>query len=122
MRHFIILTLILGLVSGMFYTQEAKAIDPVTIAILAPVAIKAAQVAAPYVIRGLKSGAMGLLEMGKNVLEILLLPLGIIETTLLWPFGMLGTGVQHIAKGFIAPFKLVWNTILLPIRFCGVDI
>ena len=38
---------------------RAEAIDPVTIAILAPVALKVAQRASPYIIRSLQAGGMG---------------------------------------------------------------
>ena len=53
------------LVSGWFLSSapEARAIDPVTIAILTPIAIKAAQVAAPYILKGLTN-------MGKASLKI----------------------------------------------------
>ncbi len=122
MRHLIIIGLIAALVSGMFYTQKAEAIDPVTIAILAPIALKAAKIAAPYVIRGLKCGAVGMLEMGVDVLKILLLPLGVLEVVLLWPFGLLQSGFGHIVQGGWAPFALVGDTLLLPLRFCGIDV
>ena len=42
---------------------RARAMDPVTIAVLAPVAVKAAQVALPYVIRGLQCGGAQLIKM-----------------------------------------------------------
>ena len=53
-RHFIIFGLIFSVIFGAYLTPapEAKAIDPITIAILTPIAIKAAQIAAPYVLRG----------------------------------------------------------------------
>ena len=114
--------LIVALVAGAFSTPKAHAIDPVTIAILAPIAIKAAQVAAPYVIRGLKSGGVGLIKVGADALKILLLPLGILQCTILAPFGGLSSGLPNIAQGAVAPFTLVMDTILLPIRFCGVGI
>jgi len=35
--------------------QKAEAMDPVTIAILAPIALKGARAASPYVIRGMQN-------------------------------------------------------------------
>jgi len=122
MRHIIIIALIVTICSGALFAPRARAIDPVTIAILAPIAIKGAQIAAPYVIRGLISGGKGMLEMGKDVLNVLRLPWGILQSTLLAPFGGFSSGVNNIVKGGIAPFQLIWDTILLPIRFCGVGV
>lgn len=101
---------------------RAKAMDPVTIAILAPIAIKGAQVAAPYVMRGLQSGAVHLMTMGGDLLETFSLPLGTVQATLGVPFGQLGPGVGNLVKGGIAPFKLAWHTLMLPLAFCGVGV
>lgn len=99
---------------------SAAAMDPVTIAILTPIAIKGAQIAAPYVMRGLQSGAVHMVKMGGDLLETCYLPLGAVQTTLGAPFGLLGSGVGNLVKGGIAPFKLVWHTLTLPLAFCGV--
>lgn len=121
MRRTVLLLIVLMIGFAVFRVQEAKAMDPVTIAILAPIAIKAAKIAAPYVLRGLKSGGAHLLKMGKDTLEILYLPLGVVRCTLLAPFGQLGPGMKNIVQGGIAPFKLALDAVLLPIAFFGVD-
>lgn len=97
----------------------AKAIDPVTIAILAPIAIKAAKVMRPYIQRGLISGTRGIIQTGKDTLEILYLPWGVVQMTLGLPFGGLGPGLRNVAKGAIAPFKVVADVLYLPIQFTG---
>jgi hypothetical protein len=109
------------LITGAFIipAPKAKAIDPVTLAILAPIAIKAAQTASPYVIKGLANGAKHLVLMGKNTLEILYLPLGVVQTTVGVPFGGLAPGIKNIVQGSIAPFKLTFNALMLPLAFCG---
>lgn len=121
MKRTVLLLIAIIIGFAAFRVQEAKAMDPVTIAILAPIAIKAAQIAAPYVIRGLKSGGVHLVKMGKDVLEILYLPLGVVRCTVLAPFGQFGPGVKNIVEGGIAPFKLALDAVLLPVAFCGVD-
>ena len=98
---------------------EAKAIDPVTIAILAPIAIKAAKVMRPYIQRGIISGTKGLIQTGKDTLEILYLPWGVVQMTLGLPFGGLGPGISNIGRGLIAPFKVVADVLYLPIQFTG---
>ena len=123
MKRLEIADLMLTIIFGIFPSQpKAEAIDPVTIAILTPIAIKAAKIAAPYVIRGLISGGKGMLLMGGNILEILLLPWGALQCTVGVPFGMFGHGMSNVIQGGIAPFKLAWNSLLLPIRFFGVGI
>ncbi len=98
---------------------QAKAIDPVTIAILAPIAIKAAKVMRPYIQKGLVAGTKGIIQTGKDTLEILYLPWGVVQMTLGLPFGGLGPGLTNVGKGLIAPFKVVGDVLLLPIQFTG---
>ena len=105
-----------------FFTPKAEAFEPVTMALLAPVALKVYEAAEPRLIRGLTCGGKKLVEMGGNVFEILYLPLGIVQTTLGMPFGFFSSGVRNIGKGLIAPGKLVLNTIALPFALVGVDI
>jgi hypothetical protein len=100
-------------------TPPAKAMDPVTIAILAPIAIKAAKVMRPYIQKGLISGTRGLIQTGKDTLEILYLPWGIVQMTLGLPFGGLGPGMANVGRGLIAPFKVVADVLYLPIQFTG---
>lgn len=56
MWKLILCLLIGGILISPFASREARAMDPVTIAILAPVAVKCAEIAAPYVWRGLQNG------------------------------------------------------------------
>lgn len=72
------------LVAGFlcFPAKRAEAIDPVTIAILTPIAIKVARQASPYIIRSMRAGSAHLLKTGKHMLNIFLLPLGCLEMTL----------------------------------------
>ncbi len=116
-----LLTLIFA--AGLFLAPapRAEAIDPVTIAILAPVALKVAQKASPYVIRGLQSGGMHMINMGRHMLQIFLLPIGVLQSTVGMPFNMFGSGVQNMVKGGTAPFLLVLDVIILPFSFFGVS-
>ena len=109
MRNLLIIFLVLAICTGMFWTQRAEAfVDPVTIAILAPLALKAAKVAAPYVLRGLVSGGKGLLEMGIDVLNIMRLPLGVIQSTVLAPF-CFSDGIYNIGKGLSRRSSWDWT-------------
>ena len=99
---------------------RAEAMDPVTIAILAPLAVKAAQVAAPYVVRGIKCGALQMKKMGIDLAKIIALPLGLCQMTVGAPFGYFKRGANNCWIGIQSPFKLVWDTLMLPLAFAGV--
>ena len=103
-----------------FAAPRAEAMDPVTIAILAPLAVKAAQVAAPYVVRGIKCGALQMKKMGIDLAKILALPLGIGQMTIGAPFGYFKRGADNCWVGIQSPFKFVWDTLMLPLAFIGV--
>ena len=121
-KKFLLLTIILSMAFMLVPVQKAKAIDPVTIAILAPIALKVAQIAQPYVTKGLINFGKGLLICGKDVLEIFKLPLGFIQTTVGIPFGAFPAGVRNIFYGCIAPFKLGLHVMMLPLNIFGVGV
>ena len=102
--------------------QPARAIDPVTIAILAPIALKVAQAASPYVLRAAKNTGTGLVKMGKDVLELVYLPYGLGKMSFGYPFGGFRSGVVYTIKGCIAPCKLIAHTLLLPVYMIGVEV
>ncbi len=103
----------------MIAPPKAQA-EPVTMVILAPLALEAAKQVSPYAISALQSGGRQLLEVGKDLGNLLRLPLGIIQVTLGLPFGMLGDGVENITIGLFAPFQLVGDVLILPLSFFGV--
>ena len=106
---------------GPATVPEARAMDPVTIAILAPLAIKGAKIAAPYVGRGFICGCKHLGKMCIDVGKILNLPLGLIQMTLGAPFGYVKTGTNNCWYGVQAPLKLAFDALMLPIAFAGID-
>ena len=110
--------LLFGAAPGL--APRLRAMDPVTIAILAPVAVKAAQVALPYVIRGMQCGGAQLIKMGLDVANILRLPVGLLQSTLGAPVGFFDLGVSNMCQGGLAPFKLAWDTVMFPISITGV--
>lgn len=115
-RNIIIFGLIFSVIFGCYLTPapEAKAIDPVTIAILTPIAIKAAQIAAPYVLRGLRNMAIAASKTIPDFVNLLKLPLGVLLMTIGAPFGTFMRGCTYIVHGLIAPFKLSWHLLCVP--------
>jgi hypothetical protein len=102
---------------------KAKAIDPITMAILAPVAMKLAEASKPYVIKSIIGTAKGVFNIGKAALEILYLPLGLMEVTFGLPFKKGRSGVKHLLRGgVIAPAKIVIHSLLLPVYMTGMKI
>ena len=124
-RKICLIILFAGLLTGFFThtTPEAQAIDPVTIAILTPIAIKAAQIAAPYVYRGLANMGKASLKIFPDMVNIFKLPIGIGLVLFGWPFpGGLKKGVVYTAQGFCAPSLLVWHTLMIPVAAFGVNV
>ena len=118
-KKIMLLTLVLALFAPCAMPR-AEAMDPVTIAILAPLAVKAAQVAAPYVVRGIKCGALQMKKMGIDLAKFIALPLGLCQMTIGAPFGYFERGANNCWIGIQSPFKLVWDTLMLPLAFTGV--
>ena len=119
-KTWILLLLCLLCFAAPHAMPRAEAMDPVTLAILTPIAIKGAQIAAPYVMRGLMSGAQHMVSMGYDLVNFFRLPLGALQVTVGIPFGQLGNGVRNMVAGGIAPFKFVIKTLLLPVAFCRI--
>ena len=105
--------------SGMF-TPRARAIDPVTMAVLAPIALKGARKASPYVISGLQRTGRQLLVIGGDIANLLRLPLGVVQATVGVPFGFLGDGLKNIGTGLMSPLELVLDVLNLPLTAIGL--
>ena len=122
-KYALILTTVLMLFAFFYPQPEAKAMDPVTIAVLAPIAIQVAKTMMPYVVRGLiNMGRMGL-KAGKELISILRLPLGLIQTLFLFPWGRnFSSGLRNMGHGAIAPFKFCFYVILLPFSIFGIGL
>lgn len=118
MRRTITITLLVVCMTTLFPAPEAQAFDPVTLAILAPIAIKVAEASAPYIYRGVSNAGKCMLHMGKDVYEFFYFPLGLGYMC----FGNLKRGLVYVIKGGIAPGKLVFHTLLLPISLFGLNI
>ena len=117
--------MVLVVLTGVFYfgapRSEVSAMDPVTISLLAPVAIKVLQTASPYIIKALVGTGKTLAKMGLDTLNILRLPLGFFEVTVLAPW-FFKRGMMDILKGSVAPVKLTLRTLTLPLAMCGANI
>ncbi|MBS1371849.1 MAG: hypothetical protein HPZ91_18035 [Lentisphaeria bacterium] len=120
-KHLLILILVIA-GTGFFAVPEAKAMDPVTIAILAPAAMRMAEATHPYIMQGIGCAARGMAKAGLAGFRILYLPWGVVQCTLGLPLGGLGPGIGNIVEGGTAPFELGFRLIMLPVNFCGVDI
>ena len=113
MRKFLLISFAVLFMSPLFFRLHA--VEPVTMIVLAPLALKAAKEASPYVIGGMQNAGNQMVCIGKDIFEIFCLPLGAIQCTAGAPFGLLGNGINNIGTGITAPFRLVWDVILLPV-------
>ncbi|MBR7119901.1 MAG: hypothetical protein IKC77_06870 [Lentisphaeria bacterium] len=120
-RYLNILFLVLAL-SVACVPNRVQAMDPVTIAILAPIAIKAAQAARPYIVRGLINLGKGFVKILKSAFGLVFLPYGLGKMMFAWPWGGFRSGFIYTLKGLIAPFKMLFHTLLLPLYMVGLEI
>lgn len=125
MKRKIFLVLLTGfLISpwSSWTTPRSQAFEPITMMLLAPVALKVYEKAEPRLVKGAATGGKKLVKMGVDTFEILYLPWGALQSTAGLPFGGLKSGLKNMGKGIIAPGKLVLDTLTLPVALVGVDI
>jgi hypothetical protein len=118
-RRYFVIFLCAGIVFYGMAIPKAKAMDPVTIAILAPILLPYAIKAADYTVKGLIKTIPGWVKAGTQTFNILRLPLGICQLFLGWPFGLAGFGIGNIVKGCIAPFMIIKEILCMPLYFFG---
>ena len=104
----------------MFFTvsaPKAQAMEPISIAMMAaPIVIPIVKAMIPYIIKGGTNFVGGMVDVFIDMAGIFLLPLGMFESSFLGPFGFFQTGLRHMGSGMIAPFKMTWSTLILPVR------
>lgn len=108
-----------GLILFSFPIPKAKAMEPVSISILAAMAMPYAIQAAKYTGQGLIRTGPCWLNQGLELLNILRLPLGLLEVTIGAPFGFFWNGLENTWKGAIAPFMFLKEFFSLPLYFFG---
>ena len=120
-RRFLLILTIACMATFYFAPQpKAQAFDPVTLAILTPLAIQGAKILAPYVIRGLKNMAVVGLRSAKYLVKIFLIPFGLVECIIMpW---RISTGLSHLGQGFIGLFCFVGTVCILPIAAFGIGV
>jgi len=122
MRRAVRMLFLIAVLTAALVPQRADAIDPVTIAILAPIALQAAQAARPYVVRGMINFGKGMLKVGKASLDVFFLPYGLFKIIFLSPWGEFRSGVIYTIRGGLGIGKMLFYTLLLPIYMCGLEI
>ncbi|OGV39024.1 MAG: hypothetical protein A2X48_17835 [Lentisphaerae bacterium GWF2_49_21] len=120
MRKFLIILVVMAVFSGIA-VPKAKAMDPITISVLAPYAIPVAEMAGAFALKGFCKAATGIPDIFYDMVAIFMLPVGFLEATLGAPFGLFGNGCENVGKGVIAPFKLCYSTVMLfPLFIVGM--
>jgi len=120
MKRYLVIFLCASIILCGVAVPKAKAMDPVTIAILAPILLPYAIKIADYTGKGLLKTIPGWIEAGTQMLNILRLPLGVCQIFIGFPFGLAGYGFGNIAKGIIAPFMVVKEILFMPLYFFGM--
>ena len=120
-RRFLLILTIALICTFYFKPQpKAEAFDPVTLAILTPLAIQGAKILAPYVIRGLKNVAVVGVRSAKYLIKFFLVPVGLVECIIMpW---RISTGISHIGQGFVGLFCFAGNLCLIPFAIFGIGV
>ncbi len=118
MKRFITICLLVAFVVTCFPMPEAEALDPITLAILAPIAVKAAEKSAPYIYRSVYNAGRCLFRMGTDVCRFFYVPYGLGYMC----FGSFRRGLVYVIKGAIAPGMLIVHALILPLTLFGLDI
>lgn len=121
-RRILLLFLTCSFVFGGFATAPAaKAADPVSWAVLAPFAIRMADRMAPYAEKGFVTGLQAMVRIVYDIVEILKLPLGLLACTVGAPW-FFRSGCYLVGEGIVAPFKLGFHVLLLPLAMLGANV
>ncbi len=116
----ILLTLLFCAAMTNVSVPKAGAMDPVTIAVLAPYALPYAEMAGKYALKGFMNMAKGFGDIAIDIFDIFRLPLGLFQVLFGLPFGLLFDGFYNLGQGALAPFKLAFDALMLPVRFVGL--
>jgi hypothetical protein len=124
------------IISFSVTVPKAHAMEPVTMAILAPILMPYAQRAAgsmfkefnpqqlqqvaAYAAKGCSRTVPGWINAGSQLFNIFRLPLGASQLTLGVPFGFLDYGIENTWKGGLAPFLMGKEILCMPLYFFGV--
>lgn len=120
MRRLGVILLVTALLGFFATVPRVQAMDPVTIAILAPILMPYAQKAASYTLKAMIRTIPGWAQVGKEMINIFRLPLGFFQLAFLIPFGYAGDGLENIWDGAKAPVMMMVEFFGIPFRAFGV--
>ena len=113
------LGVLLILFAVIFWVRPVKALDPATVS-AAPQALELAAIWSPHAANTLQSCGVGMWRIGESMISLFYLPLGVVQCTLGAPFGYFGAGIDSLARGGTAPFIMIYEVILLPVRLISL--
>ena len=117
MKNFGVLLILLAVT---FLARPVKALDPATVSAAAPQAFELAAIWSPHAANTLQSCGIGMWRIGESMVSLFYLPLGMVQCTLGAPFGYFSAGIDSLARGGMAPFIMIYEIILLPVRLISL--
>ena len=98
-------------------TPKLNAMEPVSVvSMVTPLIKPMIEAMIPYAVRGGVNFFNAFVDVFIDMTHILLLPFGMMESTFGAPFGLFGDGIGNMLKGCLAPLKMGWSMIRVPIR------
>lgn len=120
--HCLLAAFIIG-TAFYFYPQPQVNADAALVSLFLPVAIEAGKVAMPYVVKAISNMGRTMAFAGIELLNIFRLPIGLVQTVFLSPFGNnFSSGLKNLGKGIAAPFLFAGYVLFLPISALGYQL
>lgn len=109
------LVILIGFLAFSMPAPKAKAMEPISIAMMAaPIAIPIIKALLPYILKGAVNMAGAMFEVGVEMCNMILLPVGFFETTL-GAYWFWDSGIQHLVEGSLSfPKTLFLMLCVLP--------
>lgn len=110
-----LVVILIGFLAFSMPAPKAKGMEPISMAmIILPIAIPIIKAALPYIIKGAVNMAGAMFEVGVEMCNMVLLPIGFFETTL-GAYWFWDSGVDHLVDGGLAfPKSLFLMLLVLP--------
>ena len=113
----IFITIILLFMFFSVPAPEAKAMEPISLAMMAaPIVIPIVKAMMPYFVKGAVNFFGAMVDVFVDFAGFVMLPVGFFESTFGAPFGLFFYGLKDMGTGSMAPFKMMWSMFKVPVR------
>ncbi len=77
---------------------------------------------APFITKGIQGAGGSVMGVVTESLNVIWIPIGVVECTLGAPFGGFKTGFGHLWQGICGPFKAAGHAVSIPFKLLNVSL